>query len=774
MGNRNKKTNNIYANLYIMWRILLSHISFRTLLVNRMMSKEAPTSIYPKNVDLNNCDREPIHLIGKIQSHGFLIAGPLATKTISHCSHNCDRLFHQKPDQLFGLPISELLPESVIEQLFAELKGNTVNFLPFEINQIKVDIIAHLSDEDFILEFEIVETRTDVIAQQLMLTRLVSTISNMKNGEELNDYLANVMKTHFGYDRVMILQFDHEWNGSIVAEAREEELPSWLGLHYPNTDIPVSTRRLLRMEITRMVANVGDTPVSILADPKIAYKDLDLSRSELRGVSPVQIEYLTNMKVGATMNVPILTGESVWGVVLCHHYSPKSISYNERLSYKFLAKFFATQLQINRSDEMLRKIKSSSLIRAELINQIIDGWNIPEGLSQHQYTLNDLTDSTGAAIYIGDKITLVGTCPTAAQVLALIKQIRTKAEESWYWSNNISKDFPEAQAFKASASGVLCTFISKSNKEALLWFKPELKETVYWAGKPQDKSGLGKEVKISPRKSFEKWKQIQDGVAAPWKENEIAVVKEFRKDVINFVAQKYDEVKLLNRKLKKAYQELESFSYSVSHDLRAPLRGIDGFAQIIKEDYYEALDDFGKSSIETIINSVHKMNTLIDDILAYSGLDQKRIRYRQLSIQQLWEEEITTFTNQYPNTEVQIEKPLPEVYADATLLVLLLRNLLDNAFKYSAKAPRPKILIGAEAEDVFYIRDNGIGFDPKHNEQIFKVFHRLDHDNFKGSGIGLSIAKRVIDKHNGKIWGKSEVGKGATFYFQLRPLLAQN
>lgn len=732
------------------------------------MSLESPSSLYPQKVDLNNCDKEPIHLIGNIQDHGVLIAGDLASRKISRCSENCTLLFEKKPEDLFGLPLSDLLSAETVKQIFENLDAGNVAYIPTEINQIKLDIVAHVSEDQFIVEFEIITSRSNTLVEQMALTNLVSKLSNIQNATELNDQMAQTVKSHFGYDRVMVYQFDYQWNGKVVAEAKEEHLESWLGLNYPSTDIPVPARRLFYLELVRMIKDISSTPVPIIAAPELeAGEALNLSKSELRATSPIHVEYLNNMGVGATLTVPVLSGKTVWGLIACHHYSAKAIHYNERLACKFLTKFYANQVQINKTDDLLKTIKSSSLIRAQLINQIIESWNIPSGLSKYKYTLNSLTQSEGAAICMGDQLTLVAQCPSEDQVRAIIQRIKEITKDTIYYTNQFSNDFSGASAFKKQASGIMCVFISESRNDALLWFRPEVQETVYWAGKPQDKETKNKEVRLSPRKSFEKWKQVKDGIAMPWREHEIAVVQEFQKNVMNFVAQKYDEVKSLNIKLKKAYEDLESYSYSISHDLRAPLRGIDGFAQIIKEDYYDSLDEFGKSSIETIIASVQKMNTLIDDILAYSGIDRKRIQYRKLSISKIFEDEIATISKDYPRTQVIIETALPEVYGDSSILTLLVRNLLGNALKYSSRESQPEVRIGVQDQDTFYVRDNGIGFASKDSERIFKVFNRLQNDNFKGSGIGLSIAKRVIDNHNGEIWADSEPGKGAIFYFKL-------
>jgi len=686
------------------------------------MSNSSPSSIYPKDIDLNNCDNEPIHLVGRIQNHGVLLAIDKETMLINRCSENCAILFSKKASELLNTPIQNIISNNILTSIFENFDDNKVNFTPGEINNQLVDVITHTINDEYLLEFEFQSKIDDSLQRQLMLTEVISS--------------------------------DH--------------LQSWLGLNYPSTDIPVPARKLFAYNIVRIIKEVAADTVPILSKSNLnAQKDLDLSRSELRAVSPIHIEYLTNMKVGATLTLPILMGDTVWGLVSCHHYNSRHISYRDRLSCKFITQFFANQLQINKSESLLQNIKDSSFIRSELINQIINSWNIPKGLLSEKYTLNNLANCTGAAIVIENKVYSIGECPTEGQVIDLIDKVRLMTTNQIYYTNELEKITPTANAYKNIASGVMIAFISKVKDDALLWFKPEENKTVFWAGKPTKNSTTDKSSRLSPRKSFEKWQENQAGKSKPWSDIEIAAIEEFRNNIIHFVNQKYDEIKSLNVKLRKAYVELESYSYSISHDLRAPLRGIDGFAQIIKEDYYDTLDNFGKTSIETIINSVKKMNMLIDDILAYSGIEQKSLQYQKLSIKDIIRDDINNLSKEYPKTNIIFETTLPNIYADKIMITQLFRNLLGNAFKYASKKENPEIKIGALPENVFYITDNGVGFDQKQSEKIFKVFNRLHDDEFEGTGIGLAIAKRVVNRHNGEIWTESQEGKGATFYFKL-------
>ena len=307
----------------------------------------------------------------------------------------------------------------------------------------------------------------------------------------------------------------------------------------------------------------------------------------------------------------------------------------------------------------------------------------------------------------------------------------------------------------------------------MLWFKPEKLETVTWAGNPEKPVALDYNQRLSPRKSFEKWSVLQHAQAEPWEDYELAAAKALKQDISEIILEKYEEVKSLNNRLQIAYEDLETFSYSVAHDLRAPLRGIDGFAQIIKEDYYDALDDFGKSSVQTIIYSADRMNRLIDDILEFSRVSKADLSRSRFSLETVTRDTLKflNVAQEYPKTEIRIQDSLPEVYGDQNMITQVMQNLLTNALKYSAHKDQPLLEVGSEkikGKTYFYIQDNGIGFDKKrHQKRIFKLFSRLVGKEYEGSGVGLTIVKRIIKKHNGKLKVRSTPGQGSTFLFTL-------
>jgi PAS domain S-box-containing protein len=240
-----------------------------------------------------------------------------------------------------------------------------------------------------------------------------------------------------------------------------------------------------------------------------------------------------------------------------------------------------------------------------------------------------------------------------------------------------------------------------------------------------------------------------------------------------------DTITLLNKELadnllriESANKELESFSYSVSHDLRAPLRAINGYAKIVSEDFAKELPQEARQYIESICRNSEKMGNLIDDLLAFSRLGRKEIEKKLVNTEKMVQNIIEDMCNQY-SIKKNIFKvgDLPPIYGDNSLLKQVWVNLLSNAYKYSRKNPSPLIEIGTiknGQEISYYIKDNGVGFDMQYYNKLFGVFQRLHNETeFEGTGVGLAIVQKIIIRHGGNVWGEAKVNEGACFYFTI-------
>ena len=272
-------------------------------------------------------------------------------------------------------------------------------------------------------------------------------------------------------------------------------------------------------------------------------------------------------------------------------------------------------------------------------------------------------------------------------------------------------------------------------------------------------------------------------VSAVYTDN-LNVFKGYEKGAFSFLTKPFEPQILINKvrffidkhqqeiALHELNRELEAFSYSVSHDLRAPLRAVNGYSEILKEDYNDRLDDEGRRLIENIRYNTKKMGILIDDLLAFSRLGRNELQMKEIDMNELVETVINEIRRSVAcNPDILVDK-LHNVKADYNLLCQVILNLISNAVKYSSKASNPRVEISSSKEKgevVFSIKDNGAGFDMKYADKLFGVFQRLhSHEEFEGTGVGLAIVHRIITRHKGKIWAEAEVNKGATFFFTLQ------
>jgi light-regulated signal transduction histidine kinase (bacteriophytochrome) len=238
----------------------------------------------------------------------------------------------------------------------------------------------------------------------------------------------------------------------------------------------------------------------------------------------------------------------------------------------------------------------------------------------------------------------------------------------------------------------------------------------------------------------------------------------------NALHEKNEEIRKANLNLAVANKELEAFAYSVSHDLRAPLRNIDGFSKIILEEYESRLDDSGRHYLARIRYGTHRMSVLIDDMLKFSRVSRTELDVRKVSCNELANDVLRDFVEEIKARNVSLSvRELPDVMCDYSMMRLVLSNLVANAIKYSRKTENPKIVIGYDEErGAVFVKDNGIGFDMRYHDKIFQVFQRLHlPEEYDGTGIGLAIAKKAVDRHHGSIWAEAAPGEGASFFVSL-------
>lgn len=325
-----------------------------------------------------------------------------------------------------------------------------------------------------------------------------------------------------------------------------------------------------------------------------------------------------------------------------------------------------------------------------------------------------------------------------------------------------------SEAFAAVASGVLAISISQVHDSFVLWFRPEVVRTVRWGGDPR-KEATGM---LTPRTSFEGWKETVRRQSLPWSAVDRDAALELRAAIVDIVLRKAEELAAINEQLLRSNKELEAFSYSVSHDLRAPFRHIVGYSELLWASASERLNDSEKRFLDTIVESAQSAGTLVDDLLSFSQMGRSTMGQISMDMTALVEDVRHKLDMEYAGRSIQWQvPPLPRVQADPGMLRLVWQNLLANAIKFTRDTPHPAIEVGhqrTDSEDVFFVRDNGCGFDMRYVDKLFGVFQRLHHsDEYEGTGIGLANVHRIITRHGGRTWAEGEVGSGATFFFTI-------
>jgi light-regulated signal transduction histidine kinase (bacteriophytochrome) len=331
----------------------------------------------------------------------------------------------------------------------------------------------------------------------------------------------------------------------------------------------------------------------------------------------------------------------------------------------------------------------------------------------------------------------------------------------------------EASAYSDCGSGLLAISISKMHASYILWFRPEVVQTVKWGGNPEKPVSQepGSEARISPRRSFETWKETVQGRSVPWRQVEIDAVKELRNAVLGIVLRQAEEMAALSEELQRSNSELEAFSYSVSHDLRAPFRHVVGYAELLRSKGGE-LNEKGRRYLDTIIESATSAGTLVDNLLGFSQMGRTTLKRTHVDMNALVASVRKAAAREAGDRRIVWRiGDLAPAYADDVMLRALFENLISNAVKYTRPRDNAVIEIGSRqdaTEVVYWVRDNGVGFDMAYVGKLFGVFQRLHGvDEFEGTGIGLANVRRIVERHGGRAWAHGELDRGATLSFAL-------
>ncbi len=746
-------------------------------------------------------DREPIHIPGSIQPHGVLLVLQEPDLRILQVSQNVTQFLGITPQALLNQTLTALLGNQSSQLLNNCLNGDFEHINPLKLSwktaerDYHFNGIFHRFEDLIILELELnsVFEKEDFFKFYQMTKNIILKIQKANSLIAMSQILAEEVRTLTEFDRVMIYRFAEDASGQVIAESKRENLVPYLGLNYPSLDIPQSARKLFQKNILRFIPDVNYQPVELPVRPD-TQQPIDLSLAFLRAASPCHLQYLKNMGVRGSMTISLTYQNILWGLVACHHYTPQYLAYETRTACEFLGRVMSSELGSKQDYEDLESKVRIKTLSNKLFDALVIEEDWGEGLAKVDSHLLRLVSASGAAILQENRLILVGKTPSESTVFEIAEWVKDQLEGDLFYTHSLAHLEPKFVSIKETASGLLVLSLTRIQANLILWFRPEILQTVNWAGNPDSnvKVEADGSLTLSPRTSFTLWKETVKLKSWPWQKAELEAAIDLKSTIVGLVLRKAEELAQLNLDLQRSNSELDAFTYIASHDLKEPLRGIHNYANFLLEDYTNVLNEEGTEMLQTLVRLTQRMENLLNALLHYSRLGRAELAVRPID----WKTSLANIREVFDVSQpeitfdIRVPRPLPAVEGDPVLIEEALRNLIANAVKYNdqenkwveigwltsqeaaAQRSEANLIHWLERSPdtvVLYIKDNGIGIDQKHQEVIFQLFRRL-HGRAKyggGTGAGLTIVKKILERHGGKIWVESSFGEGSTFYFTL-------
>jgi light-regulated signal transduction histidine kinase (bacteriophytochrome) len=540
-----------------------------------------------EQVNLSNCDREPIHIPGTIQPFGFLI-GLLSDLTICMASENAGAFLGGELPALLGSPIDRVLAEEAVSAIRARvdhLSGPDAveRMFGVELQPVKppFDLAIHFSGVYLVIEAEPSVLEAGVNSGELVRLML-GRIRKTRGLTELAREAARQLKVLTGFDRVMVYQFHPDGSGEVIAEVAAAGLEPFLGLHYPASDIPRQARILYQRNWLRIIADIETQPAALKSTPTHSAALLDLSMSVLRSVSPIHVEYLRNMGVGASMSVSILREGKLWGLFACHHYSPRHISFEKRTASELFGQMFSWILEGRERESAMDYETRAHKIQERLMETAATHAHSKRAIIDFMADYRKMIACDGIAVWSEGEITLDGETPTESEVQELIGFINRTSPGRICASAEIAKVYAAGESFRDRAAGFLAIPISRVPRDCLIFFRREVLRSVNWAGDPNKsylEGPLG--ARLTPRKSFELWQETVAGQSKPWSSADLRIAEGLRVTLLEVILQLSD---LAARERRSAQERQELMIAELNHRVRNILSLVRGLVAQSKEN----------------------------------------------------------------------------------------------------------------------------------------------------------------------------------------------
>jgi chemotaxis family two-component system sensor kinase Cph1 len=715
--------------------------------------------------DLRACAEEPIRVPGAIQPHGRMVVLPIGDRRLAAYSANW-------PDRESAWAAAAAATANGFDSAVLRPGEAPTSLGVIALRGENLHVSAHRTEALLLLEFEPAAADAGTRAPIYSLAR--SVLPQMQKAETvqaLAELAAGETRKLSGFGRCLVYRFDAEGHGEVLAESLADGYDAYLDHHFPAGDIPQQARDLYRLNHIRLIPDANYRPADLLCvDPALQASRIDLSQAALRSVSPVHLEYMRNMGTLASMSVSIVVGGRLWGLISCHDHAPRTLDFAHRAACEHLGRLLSMQVEAKEENARVARRLELRKLTLEIVAHLADSDATLSRLVEEPAPLLRLADASGAVVLLNDQLWSTGIVPARDQIDAIANWVASQTTQV-VETDRLAEVCPRA-CVEGNPAGVLAFSISQVHRHQVIWFRPELVQTIRWAGDPT-KQPRTEDGRIHPRRSFNSWQELLRGRSAAWQPEQVAAATELRQALIGIVLRRAEEMAEVATELGRVNKELEAFSYTVSHDLRAPMRHIAGYVDLVMEDEGKTLGERTRRYLAHVKEAAAYAGQLVDALLDFSRMGRSALKRVPVASEALVDELVAELARQEPQRTIRWEvvRPLPTLWADPFLLQVALRNLLGNAVKYTRSRPEAVVriapLVRPEGTGL-EISDNGIGFQMKYVHKLFGVFQRLHHaEEYEGTGIGLASVRRIIERHGGGVWAHGEPGAGARFGFVL-------
>lgn len=749
------------------------------------------------NYDAGFCGTIPLHNTNAIQPHAvLLVVNAIDFRIIQISSNVCVWLGLTEGD-LLDNPLDQILDIKSVEDIRHKLRHSffrnvTPLHLTFVSNNFRKTYLAriHEKEHNVLIELEFINETTEVgnpfVNVYEQLQQFSIGINQSTNVSELAMRASTEIKRLSGFDKVMIYTFDEKWNGLVIGEASEEGMESYMGLKFPASDVPKQARDLYLRNPYRIIPDRRYKKVSLIPELNPSTNaPTDLTDVKSRSVVDVHLEYLANMNVEASMSTRIIHNESLWGLVACHHRKPKFLSFEECAVFELISNIISSKLSslVNqyRANERIRLTSQLNEINSKIF--LFD--NLMGFFRKYGNEITKLLGGDGIAVCWNEEVVTSGVSPRVEQVKTLSAWLRSKDFKSVADINSLPEAFEPAKEYSDVASGLLVLPIQPYDGNFILAFKMEAVRTVSWGGNPENVLTFEKDTtQYHPRNSFEIWKETVRHTSNPWSEEELIAAERFRNAVVEIalkrltstleqkVKERTHELGVSNENLSRALEELQDLTYITSHDLQEPVRKILVFASELDKPLDPAKK---KDYTEKILKASRRISSLLTDLVNISKVSENKI-FQKTDLQNIVNKMLRNFEEVISGSNINIVTGnLQIVEAVPEQMEQLFTRIIDNAIKFRSPIGEAHIEITAHrvsSQSVDAVEnktgnflkisviDNGIGFNEKYSDKLFKVFETLHPGEYEGTGSGLAIAKRIVESHRGKIFAQGKENEG--------------